>query len=99
MNKEKLIKGVKTTLSAVAGIGITMLCSAAAGNVAGASNSGAFRKALMALGGAVIGGMVAGQAEKYLSAGIDDIMTNVEEAVSAVKNATTTTTTNGGTAN
>lgn len=99
MNREQIIKGVKTALSAVAGIGITLLCSAAAGNVAGTSNSGAIRKALMALGGAVIGGMVAGQAEKYLSAGVDDIMTNVEEAVSAVKNATTTTTTNGGTAN
>lgn len=87
MNKETIIKGVKTTLGVVAGFGITLLCSAMAGTVSGSSNSGKIQKALMALGGAVVGGMVAKQANAYLNTEIDKIVTEVDEVVTAVKTA------------
>ena len=87
MNKEKVINGVKLALNTIAGLGISFLCSALAGNVAGTSNSGAIKKACMAIGGAVIGGMVANQAEKYINGEVDNFVVKFQEVMAVINDA------------
>lgn len=90
MKKEKVVEVVKVVLVTVAGLGVECLCSAFAGSVASSSNAGRLRKSLMALGGIVIGGMVASQTEKYIGTYVDNTVQQVDELVNMAKNASTT---------
>jgi hypothetical protein len=87
MTREKILEGVKTALGMVAGIGITVLCGAFAGNVATASNAGTWKKVGMAIGGLVIGGMVSNQAEKFINAEVDTTVQQYDTVVEAIKKA------------
>jgi uncharacterized membrane protein YeaQ/YmgE (transglycosylase-associated protein family) len=87
MNKTKIVEGVKIALGTIAGIGITFLCSAFAGNIAGSSNAGALKKTCMAIGGAIVGRMLASQVEKYINDEVDNAVKNVDEIVSVAKTA------------
>ena len=87
MDKEKIVKGVKLALNTIAGLGISILCSALAGNIAGTSKVGGIQKACMAIGGAVIGGMVAQQAEKYINCEVDNIIEKYHEVMTVIDDA------------
>lgn len=93
MMDKKVVDGIKFVLSNVAGLGITLLCSAFAGNIVASTAGGAVKKACMALGGAVIGGMVAKQAENYISETLDE---GIEIANSLMTLANTVSDTTGG---
>lgn len=90
MKREKVIEGVKIALNVVVGFGITLLCGAFAGNLTNSSNVGSIKKACMAIGGTVIGGMLSQQAEKYVNNGVDETVKKIDEIVAAVNAATTT---------
>lgn len=92
MTRDKVLELTKVALTTVAAIGITILSSALAGNIAGSSKSGTIKKACMALGGAVIGGMVAAQAEKYIASEVDHAVKQYDDVVEAFKKAKTQTT-------
>lgn len=92
MTRDKVLDITKMALTTVAAIGITMLSSAFAGTVAGSTNTGTIRKACMALGGAVIGGMVAAQAEKYIASEVDHAVKQYDDVIEAFKKAKTQTT-------
>ena len=87
MNKEKIVKGAKLALSTIAGLGISILCSAFAGNVASVSKVGGIQKACMAIGGVVIGGMITQQAEKYIEAEVDNFVNKLDEVVTVINDA------------
>lgn len=87
MNREKLIKGIKLGLTIIADIGISALCSALAGNIASTSRVGSIQKACMAVGGIVIGGMVSQQAEKYIDAQVDNLVTKYDEVKAVIDEA------------
>lgn len=89
MNKEKVISGIKLALNTITGLGISLLCSSFAGNIAGTSKSGGIKKACMAIGGAVIGGMVANQAEKYINGEVDNFVTKFDEIMKVINDAST----------
>lgn len=67
----KIIKITKFILKNASGIGITLLCSAAAGSIVGKTNPNVFKKVLMGLGGAIIGGILVKQSDDYLEEEID----------------------------
>ena len=85
MNRDKVVKVVKVVLTTVTALGVECLCSAVAGNVASTSNAGRMRKTLMAIGGIVIGGMVASQSEKYISEYVDNTVKQVDDVINAAK--------------
>ena len=85
----KVLNGIKFVLKGIAGIGITLLCSGLAGNIAGTTNSGAIKKACMAIGGAVIGAMVAQQAETYIDGEVDKGVEMVNNIVTATEKLST----------
>lgn len=78
--KQETIDIIKQAVGAVVGIGVTVLCSAFAGSVADSSNGNKLSKMLIKLGGVAIGGMVANEANKYVSNEIDDVMKTVNDA-------------------
>lgn len=78
--KQETIDIIKQAVGAVVGIGVTVLCSAFAGGVADSSNGNKLSKILIKLGGVAIGGMVANEANKYVSNEIDDVMKTVNDA-------------------
>lgn len=77
---------IKQAVGAVVGIGVTVLCSAFAGNVADSSTNNKLQKMLIKLGGVVIGGMVANEANKYVSSEIDEVIENVNTAKELANN-------------
>lgn len=87
MNREKVVKGIKLGLNIIAGLGIELLCSALAGNLAGTSKSGGIKKTCMAIGGMVIGGMVSAQAEKYIDTEVDNLVAKFDEIKTFVDDA------------
>lgn len=90
MTKEQGVKLVKAGANLIVGLGITMLCSAFAGNLAGSTGAGFLKKTCMAIGGAVIGGMVVNQAEKYIEGEVDSAVEKVDKLVEMAKNAAPT---------
>lgn len=78
--KQETTDIIKQAVGAVVGIGVTVLCSAFAGGVADSSNNNKLSKMLIKLGGVAIGGMVANEANKYVSSEIDDVMKTVNDA-------------------
>lgn len=88
MNKDKVLKGVKIALKVVSNLGITLLCSAFAGGIASSTNAGSIKKSCMAFGGAIIGSMVADQAEKYIDAEVDNIVAQASEVMKVFNDAT-----------
>lgn len=78
--KQETIDIIKQAVGAVVGIGVTVLCSAFAGGVADSLNGNKLSKILIKLGGVAIGGMVANEANKYVSNEIDDVMKTVNDA-------------------
>ena len=87
MTRDKILGGFKIGLTAVAGLGITILCSAFAGSIAGQSNAGTIKKACMAIGGAVVGGILSNQAEKYINSEVDSAVQQYDELADAIKKA------------
>ena len=84
--KKETVDIIKQVVGSVVGIGVTVLCSVFAGNVADSSNGNKLSKALIKLGGAAIGGMVANEANKYISNEIDDVVETVESVKKLTEN-------------
>lgn len=68
---------IKQTAGAIAGFGIELICSTFARDMADKSGCNKLSKTLMKLGGVVIGGMIAAEADKYISSTIDDVADTV----------------------
>lgn len=85
MNKEAWIKGVKFVLSALAGVGITALCGAVAGNVTQNNNMKTIEKACVGLAGLVIGGMISEQADGYIDRTVDQTVETATNLGSVAK--------------
>lgn len=87
MRDSKLVAGIKLALSTVAGIGITMLCGHFTGGIASSVGGSGIKKACMAVGGAVIAGMLTNQAEKYIAEEVDSVADLVDKLQMAGKTA------------
>lgn len=85
-NRDNVISAVKLITTSIVGMGITVLCGAFAGNVASSAKAGFIKKTLMAIGGTVIGSMVANQAETYVNDSIDHVVKQIDDISGFVKN-------------
>ena len=74
-----IVEGIKLAIGTVAGIGISMLCSAFAGNIASTTGGNGVKKICMAIGGAVLGSMLGSQAEQYIDSQVDGVVRMVSE--------------------
>lgn len=84
--EKNTIDMIKQAVGAVVGIGVTVLCSAFAGNVSDSSTNNRLQKMLIKLGGVIIGGMVANEANKYVSNEIDEVIETVNTAKELANN-------------
>lgn len=85
MSENKIVEGIKLAVGTVAGIGISMLVSAFAGNIASNAGGNGVKKICMAIGGAVLGSMLGSQAERYIDDQVDGIARFVTDARSIVQ--------------
>lgn len=86
MNLSVLIGGIKLVVNTVSSVGITTLCSTAAGELAAKTGASTAKKVMMGVGGAVIGAMVSDAAENYISRQFDGLIeaaTTAAEAANA----------------
>ena len=79
MDRDQILVGAKLALNIIGGIGVSFLCSALAGNVASACNAGPVKKTFIAIGGALIGGMAAQQAEKCINEQVDAVVDSFDK--------------------
>lgn len=85
MSEKKIVEGIKLAVGTVAGIGVSMLCSAFAGGIAANAGGNGVKKICMAIGGAVLGSMLGSQAEAYIDDQVDGIARMIGEVRSVIQ--------------
>lgn len=90
MANSKVVEGIKVGVSAIAGIGVTILMGSLTGGIISKTNANAVKKICMVFGASVLSTMVATKTEQYLSDEIDSVANAIDAIGTAIKSGTNT---------